>query len=194
MNQNRIKTVTVTAMLSAMAYAAVCLGRVPVVLFLKYDPKDIIIALGGILWGPAVAFRVSAAVSLLEMVTISENGVLGCVMNILSTCSFALPAALLARAGRSRQRLALGLLAGGLTMVSTMLLWNWLITPYYMGYPREAVARLLLPAFLPFNLLKAGLNGVGTLLLCPPVAKALAKTGLLTDRPKEDNYEKTPGA
>ena len=57
-----------------------------------------------------------------------------------------------------------------------------------------AVARLLLPAFLPFNLLKAGLNGVGTLLLCPPVAKALAKTGLLTDRPKEDNYEKTPGA
>lgn len=193
MNQNRTKTVTVTAMLSAMAYAAVCLGRVPVVLFLKYDPKDIIIALGGILWGPAVAFRVSAAVSLLEMVTISENGVLGCVMNILSTCSFALPAALLARAGRSRQRLALGLLAGGLTMVSTMLLWNWLITPYYMGYPREAVARLLLPAFLPFNLLKAGLNGVGTLLLCPPVAKALAKTGLLTDRPKEDDHEKTPG-
>lgn len=186
MNNTHTKTVTVTAMLSAMAYAAVCLGRVPVVLFLKYDPKDIIIALGGILWGPAAALRVSAAVSLLEMVTISENGVWGCIMNILSTCSFALPAALLARKRRTRRGLALGLLAGGLSMVASMLLWNYLFTPYYLGYPREAVARLLLPAFLPFNLLKAGLNGLGTFLLSPPVAGALTRAGLLTAGRKED--------
>ena len=83
--------------------------------------------------------------------------------------------------------LALGLLAGGLTMVAAMLLWNWLITPYYMGYPREAVTKLLLPAFLPFNLLKAGLNGLGIFLLCPPVAKALSKAGLIDH--KEDTYE-----
>lgn len=188
MNNSRAKTVTITAMLSAMAYAAVCLGRVPVVLFLKYDPKDIIIALGGILWGPAAVFRVSAAVSLLEMVTISENGPWGCVMNILSTCSFALPAALLARKRRTPGGLALGLLAGGLVMAASMLLWNYLFTPYYLGYPREAVARLLLPAFLPFNLFKAGLNGLGTLLLCPPVAKALARAGLISPQKKEEHH------
>lgn len=185
--KNRTRSLTVTATLSAMAYAAVCLGRVPVVLFLKYDPKDIIIALGGILWGPAAALWVSVMVSLLEMVTISSTGVLGCVMNILSTCSFALPAALLARDKGNRRGLALGLLAGGLTMVAAMLLWNWLITPYYMGYPREAVTKLLLPAFLPFNLLKAGLNGLGIFLLCPPVAKALSKAGLIDH--KEDTHE-----
>ena len=50
-------------------------------------------------------------------------------------------------------------------MVSAMLLWNYLITPLYMGYPREAVAELLLPAFLPFNLLKSGLNSGITFLL-----------------------------
>ena len=178
-------TRTVTA--AAMAYAAVCLGRVPVVLFLKYDPKDILIALWGVLWGPGAVLRVSLAVSLLEMVTISENGVIGCVMNVLSTCSFALPAALLARDKGNRRGLALGLLAGGLTMVAAMLLWNWLITPYYMGYPREAVTKLLLPAFLPCNLLKAGLNGLGIFLLCPPVAKALSKAGLIDH--KEDTHE-----
>lgn len=183
--KDRTRTVTAAAMIAAMAYAAVCLGRVPVVLFLKYDPKDILIALGGILLGPGAVLRVSLAVSLLEMVTISENGVIGCVMNVLSTCSFALPAAILARKRRDRRGLALGLLAGGLAMAGTMLLWNLLITPVYMGFPREEVAKLLLPAFLPFNLLKGGLNGLGTYLLCPPVAKALARTGLI---PKEGHH------
>ncbi len=183
--KNHTRTVTATAMVAAMAYAAVCLGRVPVVLFLKYDPKDILIALGGVLLGPAAVLRVSLAVSLLEMVTISENGVIGCVMNVLSTCSFALPAAFFARKHRSRRGLALGLLAGGLLMAGTMLLWNWLVTPLYLGYPREEVAKLLLPAFLPFNLLKGGLNGLGTFLLCPPVAKALARNQLLE---KEEHH------
>lgn len=60
---------------------------------------------------------------------------------------------------------------------SQPLLWNYLITPLYMGYPREAVAKLLLPAFLPFNLLKAGLNVSFTFLLYKPVISALRKSG-----------------
>ena len=95
------------SIVSAMAYAAVCLGRVPVVLFLKYDPKDILITLGGVLLGPMAVLRTSVAVSLLEMLTISDTGPLGCFMNILSTCSFALPAAFLSRRSRSRRGLVL---------------------------------------------------------------------------------------
>ena len=48
-----------------------------------------------------------------------------------------------------------------------------------MGYPREAVAELLLPAFLPFNLLKGGLNTVITLLIYKPIVTALRKAGFL---------------
>lgn len=40
-----------------------------------------------------------------------------------------------------------------------MLFWNYLITPFCMGYPREAVVGLLLPVFLLFNLIKLRLNG-----------------------------------
>ena len=39
-----------------------------------------------------------------------------------------------------------------------------------MGYPREAVAELLIPAFLPFNLLKGGLNAAITMLIYKPVS------------------------
>lgn len=64
-------------------------------------------------------------------------------------------------------------------MTIIMLLWNYLITPIYMGYPREAVAELLLPAFLPFNLLKGGLNTALTLLIYKPIVQALRKANLV---------------
>jgi riboflavin transporter FmnP len=42
---------------------------------------------------------------------------------------------------------------------------NLLVTPLYMGAPREAVIAMLPTAIIPFNLLKAGLNSVLTFIL-----------------------------
>lgn len=168
-------------MLCAIAYVMVVIGRIPVVLFLKYDPKDIIITLGGLIWGPMTSFIVSVIVSLIEMMTISENGPIGLIMNIVSTCSFACTASFIYKKKRTLSGAVIGLVAGSLTMVVVMLLWNYLITPIYMGYPREVVAELLIPAFLPFNLLKAGLNAGFTFLLYKPITMALRKAGYISD-------------
>lgn len=178
---SKTKKITATAMLCAIAYVVVVVGRIPVVLFLKYDPKDIIITLGGLIWGPMTSFIVSVIVSLIEMVTISENGPIGLIMNIVSTCSFACTASFIYKKKRTLSGAVIGLVAGSLTMVVVMLLWNYLITPIYMGYPREAVAELLIPAFLPFNLLKAGLNAGFTFLLYKPITMALRKAGYLSE-------------
>ncbi len=178
---SKTKRITTTAMLCAIAYVVVVIGRIPVVLFLKYDPKDIIITLGGLIWGPLTSFIVSVIVSMIEMVTISENGILGCIMNIVSSCSFACTAAVIYKKKRTLKGAVMGLVAGSLAMVLVMMLWNYLIAPIYMGYPREAVAKLLVPAFLPFNLLKAGLNAGFTFLLYKPITTALRKTGYLSN-------------
>lgn len=178
---SKTKKITTTAMLCAIAYVMVVVGRIPVVLFLKYDPKDIIITLGGLIWGPMTSLIVSVIVSLIEMVTISENGPIGLVMNIVSSCSFACTASVIYKKKRTLSGAVIGLVAGSLTMVVVMLLWNYLITPIYMGYPREAVAELLIPAFLPFNLLKAGLNAGFTFLLYKPITMALRKAGYISD-------------
>lgn len=178
---SKTKKITTTAMLCAIAYVVVVIGRIPVVLFLKYDPKDIIITLGGLIWGPMTSLIVSVIVSLIEMVTISENGPIGLIMNIVSTCSFACTASFIYKKKRTLSGAVIGLAVGSLMMVVVMLLWNYLITPIYMGYPREAVAELLIPAFLPFNLLKAGLNAGFTFLLYKPITMALRKAGYLSD-------------
>ena len=175
---NTRKTVLL-AMLAAVAYIMVALIRIPVVLFLSYEPKDVIITIGGFLLGPMAAFAVSLVVSLVEMITISHTEFIGCVMNILSTCSFACVAAVIYKKKHDLWGAVLALLCGSAAMIAVMLLWNWLITPLYMGGTREAVEAMLLPVFLPFNALKAGLNSAFVLMLYKPLTVALRKTRLL---------------
>ena len=182
MEKNPVKKMVLLAMLAAIAYLVVTLVRIPVVLFLSYEPKDVIITIGGFLLGPMASFIVSFVVSLLEMVTISQTGPVGALMNLLSTCTFACTAAVVYKKWRTLAGAVVGLAAGSATMVAAMLLWNWLITPLYMGVSREAVEALLVPAFLPFNLLKAGLNSAFVLILYKPLAGALRRTGLIRSK------------
>lgn len=174
-----VKKLVLLAMLAAMAYVIVSLVRIPVVLFLKYEPKDVVITIGGFLLGPMAAFVTSLVVSLLEMITISETGPIGCLMNLISTCAFSCTAAFIYKRKHTLGGAVSGLAVGGVFMVILMLLWNWLITPLYMGVERSVVEGMLLPAFLPFNTLKAGLNSALVLLLYKPLVTGLRKTGLV---------------
>ena len=173
-----VKEIVLIAMLAAIAYVIVALIRIPVVLFLKYEPKDVIITIGGFLLGPLAAFVTSLVVSLVEMVSISDTGPIGALMNLLSTCSFACTAALFYKKRHTLSGAIWGLLLGSVVMVAAMLLWNWLITPLYMGVARSAVEGMLIPMFLPFNLLKAGLNSALVLVLYKPLVTALRKANL----------------
>ena len=177
---NKVKRITMIGMFAAIAFAIVVIARIPVVLFLKYDPKDIVITLGGFIMGPVSALLISVIVSLIEMITISDTGYIGFIMNVLSTCSFACVATLIYRRKKTIVGAVCGLVAGCIAMVITMLLWNYLITPLYMKITREAVAEMLLPVFLPFNLLKGGLNAGFTFLLYKPIVTALRRSGLIT--------------
>ncbi len=177
--QTRTNKLTVIAMLSAVAYLIMVIGRIPVVLFLKYDPKDVIITIGGFLFGPLTAFTMSALVSFVEMFTVSSTGLIGLFMNIISSCSFACTAAIIYKKKHNYKGAILGLIAGWLVATAVMLLWNYLITPIYLGYPREAVVKLLIPAFLPFNLLKGGLNASIVMLIYKPLSKALRRANLM---------------
>lgn len=175
----KTKKLTTLAMLSAIAYILMLAGRIPVVLFLKYDPKDVIITLGGFIFGPLSSFIISVLVSLVEMFTVSDTGFIGFVMNVISTSSFACISAFIYKNNKTLKGAIIGLISGSLLMTVVMLLWNYLVTPIYLGYPREAVAKMLLPAFLPFNLLKGGLNAALTMLIYKPLVTSLQRSKLI---------------
>ena len=123
---------------------------------------------------------VSVVVAVIEMITVSETGILGCIMNIVQTLSFACTAAVIYKKKHTLSGAVIGLVSGWIISVFVMLLWNYLVTPLYMGYSREVVAEMLLPVFLPFNLLKGGLNASITFLLYKPVITALRKSGYVS--------------
>ncbi len=180
------RKLTLMAMLAAMAYVAMLITRpLPAVAgFLSYDLKDVVIAIGGFLLGPAAAALITLVVSLIEMVTVSSKGLIGLLMNVLSTAAFALPPALLYRRDRTLKNAALGLGLGVIVMTAMMLAWNYIVTPMYMGVPRDVVAGMLIPTFLPFNLVKGGLNAGITMLLYKPLSAAIRRAGLLPDKDK----------
>lgn len=169
----KLQRLCVMAMLCALAFVAVALIRIPVVAFLKYEPKDVLLVIGGFLFGPVYGGLMCAVVALVEMVTISDTGLIGCVMNMLSSCLFVCISAAFYRRPRSLKSAILGLAVGVVAMTAAMLLWNYLITPLYMNVPRETVAGMLTTVFLPFNLLKGSLNAALSVLLYKSTVRAL---------------------
>ncbi len=179
----RLRRLCVMGMLCALAFAAVAFIRIPVVLFLKYEPKDVLLTIGGFLFGPVAGLIMAIVVAFLEFITISDTGVIGLAMNILSSGLFVCIPATIYRKERSIKRAVIGLILGVLATTAGMLLWNYLITPLYMQVDRNQIVGLLLPAFLPFNLLKGTLNATLTLLLYKGVAGGLRSAHLLPPAP-----------
>ena len=175
------RKLTLTAMLAAMAYVAMLITRpLPSVAgFLSYDLKDVVVAIAGFQLGVAPALIITLVVSLIEMVTVSSTGPIGLLMNVLSTGAFVLPAAILYQRNKTLKSAAVGLALGVVLMTALMLAWNYIITPLYMNVPRSVVAGMLIPTFLPFNLMKGGLNAGITMLIYKPVTDALRRAGLL---------------
>ena len=178
----KARDLTILALLAAVAYVVMYLSKlipVNVLGFLNFDLKDVIICIAGFLFGPLAAAGISLVVSLIEMVTISSTGLWGLLMNVLSTCAFVCTAALIYQRKKTIRNAILGLVAGIVLMAVVMLLWNYLITPIYMKAPREQIVGLLIPIFLPFNLIKGGINAALTVLLYKPIVNALRKAKLV---------------
>lgn len=170
----------VVAMFSAVSFVLVLLSKVipDVAGFLSYEPKDVAVVIAGFIYGPITSVLISVIVSFVEMISISATGPYGMIMNIVSTCAFAVPAALLYKKNHSQKGAVMGLALGVVVLAACMVLWNYIITPLYMGLPRSEVAEMLATVFLPFNLIKGGINAALTLLLYKPVVGALRKAKL----------------
>lgn len=172
---DKTRKLTTMALLTALAVVLVSVIHFPLVPaapFLEYDPADIPIFIGTFLFGPAAGLALTAAVSVIQGLTVSAaSGPIGIVMHFLATGTFVLIAGSLYRARRTRAAALLGLAAGTLAMALVMCGCNLIFTPLFMGQPVGTVVEMLLPAILPFNLAKAAINSVVTYFIYKPVSR-----------------------
>lgn len=190
-SNERLRSLLCMAMLAALAIVADIFLRIPGIGgFLTYEPKDVILTIGGFIFGAVPGIIMSLIVCLVEMVTVSTTGPIGLLMNFLSSAVFVGVSAVIYGRKKTLSRAIIGLVAGLFAMVAIMLLWNYIITPVYMNVPREAVVEMILPLLLPFNLLKAALNSVLVLFLYKGVVTALRKSRLIPERESNDGEKK----
>lgn len=193
-SSTNVQKLTTMGILCAIAYVATFLTHnipvFPSAPFLSIDLKDAVLAIGGFIFGPIAALAMTVVVCLVEMVTISSTGVIGLIMNVLSTGAFVFGATFIYSRKKSFRNAIIGLAFGTLLMTGVMVLWNWLITPIYMGIDRSIIVPMLPTVFLPFNALKGLLNSAITMFLYKGVVTALKKAGLL---PKESEIERKDG-
>ena len=182
-----LKRLVSMALLSAIAIAADLLIRLPNIGgFLTYEPKDVILTVGGFIFGPVAGILMSLLVCLVEMVTVSSTGFIGLLMNFLSSAVFVGVSALIYQRKKTLKIAIFGLVAGTFSMLIIMLLWNYIMTPIFTGMPRSEVLKLFLPLLIPFNMIKASLNSVLTLLVYKGIATALRKARLIPERESND--------
>lgn len=176
---SRAKKITLIAAVAAMAIVLTAIIRFPITSlpFLKYDPKDVILTTAGFIFGPLVAILAAVIEVVVEMVTFSESGPWGALMNIIATLSFSGIAAAIYHRKRTTKGAVLSLVCAVLSLTVVMALWNLVVTPIYTGFPRAEVIKLM-PVIIPFNLIKGGVNAALIILLYKPIKSALAGAGL----------------
>lgn len=177
-NQNYIRYLTFLAAFGALAYLSTFL-KIHLISFLNYEPKDVILILGGMVFGPVFTLVLCVLVPFVEMITISSTGIIGFVMNVIAAICFVLPPVLIFHKKKETKHLILGLFLGIIMLTVSMILWNYLLTPIFFGYSRSTVIKMLIPIILPFNLIKGGLNSLFILILYRPIIQGLMKSKIL---------------
>ena len=145
--------------------------------FLEYDPADVPILIGTFAFGPAAGLLLTLVVSVVQGITVSAgSGPWGILMHFVATGSMAAVAGLVYKKHHSFKGAIAALGFGALTMTVVMVPLNLLITPIYTGASVQFVAGMLLPAIIPFNLIKSVVNCVVTFIVYKHIMKLIDKT------------------
>lgn len=168
------KRIAVTALFCAVAAIATLFLEFPIlpgVTFLKYDPSAIVALVAGFAFGPATGIVVSVLPYLVHVATAS--GFYGALMAIIATLSLVWPASLIYQRITSFKGALIGMGVGAVVCLAATIGANLIVTPLFMGAPRETVVAMIVPTLLPFNVIKIAINCVVTALVYKPLSKAL---------------------
>ncbi len=171
---NKLVRLAMLAALSLMLMFLVRFPLIPTAPFLEYEPGDVPALIGAFLFGPAAGFIVTFVVSLIQALTVSAgSGWIGAIMHLIATGTMVIVAGVIYKKVHTMKGAMIALLLGSLSMALIMIPLNLFFTTKFLNVPVEAVKAMILPAILPFNLLKAGINSVVTFLVYKPVGKIM---------------------
>ncbi|WP_367925809.1 ECF transporter S component [uncultured Ruthenibacterium sp.] len=175
-NTRKLVTQALLAAVAVVLVAFVHFPLIPSAPFLEYDPADIPIFIGAFLFGPWAGLGLTVVAAVIQGITVSaSSGPIGIVMHILATGTFVILAGSIYQRRRTRRGAIMALVVGSLAMTVVMCLCNLVFTPLFMGSTVGDVIKMLIPAIIPFNLAKAGINSLVTYIVYKSVSRVVFK-------------------
>lgn len=153
----------------SMAVSFIEFPLIPDLSYLKYDPSGIVCLVAGFAYGPAA----SAIVSVLGFAPHLFTNPLGSIMAVLVSLGASVTAAFIYKKMRTKKGAAISLIAGSVVAIALAIGGNLIITPLYAHITTAQVAALIIPALLPFNVIKLALHIAVTLLIYKPISNLL---------------------
>ena len=149
--------------------------RFPPAPFLEYDPADVPIYITTFAFGPGAGLLVTLIVSVIQAFVLGGAGVYGFLMHMIATGLFVIVAGFMYRHKKTKKEAIMALAAGVVVTVIAMCVFNYFITPLYMGVPTDAVLAMIPTVIIPFNILKAGINALITFFVYKRISGFLHK-------------------
>ena len=143
----------------------------PGVTWLKYDASAMPAMVCGFAYGPAAGLSVGIIGAVIHGIMLGDFS--GAVMNIIVVTGYILPAALVYKKVHNFKGAIVGLVISSVCATLAAILGNLIITPAWLGVPMDAVIAMIIPILTPFNLLKALLNSVLTLIVYKSISNLI---------------------
>lgn len=150
--------------------------------YLKYDPSEVPALIAAFALGPIYGLAVEAIKAVLIGIFRSGSlgGPFGIFMNFLAGITLVGVAGIYYRIEHTKAGAVKALVLGVAAMAGVMIVANIALTPIFFGIPRPQVIALVLPALLPFNLVKGTFSALATFFVYKRVRAYLYE--LIADR------------
>jgi len=185
-NTNRwdTKQLVVMALFCAIGVVLSFIETPPLVGFLRYDASNAPAMITGFAYGPVAGVAVGIIGAIIHGIIAADLS--GAIINIWIVTFYVVPAALIYKKMHSWKGAILGLVVATIISTAAALVGNLVITTMFLAgaettYEQafQQVLGMIVPLLLPFNLLKAALNSVITIV----VYKAISN--LITPKKKQ---------
>ncbi|MCH4184452.1 MAG: ECF transporter S component [Eggerthellaceae bacterium] len=150
---------------------------IPGITWLKYDAACVPAMVCGFAFGPTPGIVVGVLSAIIQGLIMGDA--VGALMNIIVVIALILPSAWIYRTHHTFKGALVGLLIAIIVMIVVEVGANLIIDPFYFGMPIEAVAALIIPVLIPFNLAKACINALLTFAIYKSISN------LITPRKKQ---------
>lgn len=150
-----------------MALSFIQIPIFPPAPYLQYDPSGIVTLTVALMYGPAAGIMVQL-VSWIPKLIMSP---LGSLLTFVAMIGAVLVVGFIYKKFHNLKGAIVAIVVGSVIFTAIAIAMNFVITPIYTpGVTVEAVASMVVPILLPFNIIKCAINGVVTGLLYKPVS------------------------